>query len=233
MTEEERAAFQERMMAMRTSMDNLTKDSEAALSKILDAKQKTRLLQIQLQQQGLNAFRGPELTTKLNISEEVQAQITEVLDGQNEARRASFGKMREIFAEIVPDNGNGRPDRQAIQDAMAKPEVQAKMAEQRKTMDADNATLETKTKAGVFRLLSKKQKASYEKMVGAPFDLSKLQGPGGFGRPGGPGGPRGGAPGAGAAPANTTAAPAAGNPAAAPAKKSLRDRRGSSTPSDN
>ena len=43
------------------------------------------------------------------------------------------------------------------------------------------------TTAKILRVLDKKQRGRFEKLLGEPFDPSKLSGPGGFGGPGQPG----------------------------------------------
>ena len=227
MTEEERAAMQERMATMRAAMTGLQKDTEAMIAKVLDAKQRTRLAQIHLQSQRLNAFTTPELAQKLNLNEDTVAQIREILDGQNEARRSQFAKMGEVFAQFAGGNV-GRPGREEMQALRENPEFQKKMDETRKESDAANKTFEEKAKLQVGRLLSKKQKDTYAKLTGAPFDLAKLNN----GRGGPNRGPNGNANANGPTPAAGSAPNAGQSPAASPdqpARKSLRDRRSGST----
>ena len=225
MTDEQREAFQVQMTAMRTATDKLTKDGEAQLNKILDSKQRTRLAQIALQRQGLNAFRTPELIAKLNINEDTQTQINAVLDDQGQARRAQFTKMRDAMAKLVGGNGanGGQADRQAMRDAMQLPENQAKMTEQRKSMDEETKAMETRAKAQIARLLTKRQRDAYAKLYGAPFDLTTLNNRGGRGGPGGNAPATAGVE----TPGASTPKPAA----TAPARDSLRSRRGNSSDS--
>ena len=230
MTDEQRAQMQE----MFAAMQKLDKDTETAVLRVLDPKQRTRVSQIKLQGQGLNAFRTPELINALKIPEIRAQEISDILDGQNQARRDAFGQMREVFAQFAGNNGNngGRPNRQQMQDLMANPEFQAKRDAVQKKIDAATATLEETTKAQIARLLTKKQRDQYDKMLGEPFDIAKLN----QGRRG-PGGPNGGNNPNPPADANADAAakPAAPSAPAAPAatgtqpaRKSLRDRRSAS-----
>lgn len=82
------------------------------------------------------------------------------------------------------------------------PEFKA-MQERMQKMTEDDAALEKKAITAIGRLLTPKQKALFNKMLGEPYDLTKLvdnqRGPGGRG---GPGGAPGGAPGG-----RTTTAP--------------------------
>ena len=216
MTEEERAAMQERMAVMQARTQALDQETEAAIAKILDAKQRARLAQIHLQRQGIQAFATPELAKKLNIGEEKFAEIQQTLAEMGEARRGVFGKMGETMAKFAGNPNGGRPDRAQMQALFQDPKFQAEMAKTRKQMDTATTSLETQTKAKIGRSLTKKQRDAYTKMLGEPFDLTKLTR-----GTGGPGGNATGTPKAAPAPVPVPAP----NPAA-PARKSLRERRG-------
>jgi hypothetical protein len=145
----------------------------------------------------------------------------------------------------------GRPDPEAMKKAMEDPQVQAQM-EQMRTQDQK---LENQYSVSIAKALTPRQRALYKKMLGPPFDRSKMG-------TGGPwGGPRGNGPGnpatakAGATNAKTattttkantedeadeaapaakpaTPAPAKTKATTAPRKKSLRELRGSSDSND-
>lgn len=233
MTDEQRAQRQEFFAAMQ----QLDKDTDTAVLKVLDAKQRTRVSQIKLQSQGLNAFRTPELIAALKIPEVRAQEIAEILDVQNQARREQFGQMREVFAQFAANNNGQPPSREQMQALRDNPEFQAKMDATRKKIDEATASLEDKTKAAIARLLTKKQRDQYDKMLGEPFDLASLN----TGR-GGPGGRNNGNnnnaanggnanPTTPAAGTTTPATPPTGTGAGTatqPARKSLRERRGGS-----
>ncbi|MGO9469075.1 MAG: hypothetical protein ACLQVF_33530 [Isosphaeraceae bacterium] len=91
-------------------------------------------------------------------------------------------------------NGNGgngnrgnnrRPDPEAIRKFMEQPEVKAKMEEFR----GEQEKLESQFAVAVNKVLSPRQRTNYKKMLGPPFDRSKMGGGpfGGFGGRGGPG----------------------------------------------
>ncbi len=156
-------------------------------------------------------------------------------------------------------NGNGRGGR-GNRPQLTREEIQAKMEtpEIKAQLDAARGQMESvrrNAKNAIARVLTKKQRSTFDKMLGAPFDLEKAglawnsRGPGGRGGPGG-GGPGGGGPGGGRGNANnggpgggrgnaigggttpaakTAAAPAASDSSASgsttPKKKSLSDRR--------
>jgi len=82
-------------------------------------------------------------------------------------------------------NGNGRGGRanfrdpafrEAMQKFMESPETKAKMEQIR----VQDEKIQNQLTAAVNRVLSKRQAAAYKKMLGAPFDMSKM-----FGGPGG------------------------------------------------
>jgi hypothetical protein len=69
-----------------------------------------------------------------------------------------------------------------MQNFMEKPETKAQLEK----MKAQNDKLQNQLVASVYRVLTKRQGAAYKKMLGAPFDASKLTGgPGQGGRNGG------------------------------------------------
>jgi hypothetical protein len=234
MTEEQRTAMQEFFTTMRT----LQADIDAALLKVLDKKQQTRLSQVHLQSMGVNAFRNQQVIERFNINEDQVATIREIMNGANQAQRDARAPMRDVMAKFIgndPNNNNGRPSRQQMQELQNNPEYVAARDKVQKVVDAKTKSLDEVTLAKIVNtVLDRPQSKAYKAALGPVFDVSKLntgRGPGGFGGPGGPGGPP---PGGNTPPATDPAAtkaapPDAANPAA-PARKSLRDRRGGGTP---
>ena len=163
------------------------------------------------------------------------------------------------------ENGNGRnggrgnrgrPDPEAMKKAMEDPQVQAQMEQ----MNTQDQKLENQFSLAIAKVLTPRQRALYKKMLGAPFDRSKMGtgGPWGGRRGNGPGGnpatAKAGATASKTATAttntsadddadesSTTAKPATTTPAPAkakattttPRKKSLRELRGSSSDSND
>jgi hypothetical protein len=205
--QEQRAIQREQRAVLQEQMNQLQRVAEQALVKIIGTGAYGRIKQIQLQLQGPGALLSDEMKEKLNLSDEQVEQLQELINGRNRARfeegRARMDLMRAAFpapanADANADAGNnggrgGRGGRgginfrdPAIQDAMKaymeKPEVKAKMAE----FQGQQEKVDAQLMAAVHRTLGKRQDASYKKLLGAPFDLSKLRGgPGrGFGRNG-------------------------------------------------
>jgi len=197
--EARKAAFAE----MQEKMTNLRVQTDAALIKILTKPQRSRLTQIALRREGLlSAITRPDIQQKLNMSEEQIAEVATTLDQANQDRRQQqreSGKAtQELFASLRPQaqgenedgaaggggqgGGGGQPgtgkgggrrgnfNREEFQALMEKPEVKAqfaKMAEQSKAF-------EDQTMARVGKILSKKQKGTWNAMIGKDFDVEQL-----------------------------------------------------------
>jgi hypothetical protein len=230
MTEEQRTSMQ----AFFTSMRTLQTDVDAALLKVLDKKQQTRLSQVHLQSLGVNAFRNPQIIERFNINEGQVATIREIMNGTNQAQREARAPMRDVMTKFIGNDGNnnGRPSREQMQELQNNPEYVAARDKVQKTVDAKTKSLDDLTMTRIINtVLDRAQSKAFKAGLGQPFDISKLntgRGPGGRGGPGGPPG-GGNTPPATEAAATKTAPPDAANPAA-PARKSLRDRRGGGTP---
>jgi len=252
---------QEQIQVFRASTQEITQNAESALGKILDKAQVTRIKQIQLQLAGPNALLREDMIEKLNMTDEQLEQIREL---RNEQRQLS-GEVRKsqgaFFRKMMPpppadngqnaanaQNGNQRRggrggfDPEAMKKAMEDPENQKQMEQFR----TEQSKIDEQFSAAVYnKVLYPRQRTTYKKMLGAPFDRTKMGGggPGGWFMPGGRGGnaaaaKKGASPGNAttsakvdssdgdaAESASTTKAPTT---TAKPKRKSLRDLRGSS-----
>jgi hypothetical protein len=191
----------ERQM-MTIAMAQLATEVDTKMLKLLSVAQKARLKQIQLQQEGTRAFTAPdqEVVAKLGLTEEQLAEINSI---NREIQGTQRQAMQELFASFAPADNNGggggggrgnRPNMQNLDDV-----TRAKFDTAMQSLQTQNTTT---TMIAIGKVLSKGQKSTYEKMIGAPFDVSKLRGP----RPGAPGAP--------AAPATATATATTTTPAA-------------------
>jgi hypothetical protein len=113
MSQEERA---KKMAEIRTKGQELAKQTEAKVAKILDEKQVKRLKQLQIQQEGAAAFGRAEILTKLEVTDEQKADIKKLQDAARtqgrpafnpdattEERQAAMTKMRESRAKLLKD----------------------------------------------------------------------------------------------------------------------------------
>ena len=83
---------------MREAMQQLQHESERDLGRVLDKNQVKRLKEIQLQVEGPFAVLRPEVAEKLELGEEQVAQIQEIQNESNQARRQVMAAGRQIFA---------------------------------------------------------------------------------------------------------------------------------------
>ena len=213
--------------AMRQTLDEFQAKVEAALLKPLDAKQKTRIKQIALQAEGARAFDNPDVVEKLGMTED---QVGSVQAINNDSQQSGRQLRSQLFNNNNHGNGNngnggGRPDPATFQT----PEFQAKI----KGVQEGQKKLDDQAMAAVGNILTKAQRAKFQGMVGAKFDLAQLrQNMMNRFRPGGTP-----APAPTIATATATASTATPTPAVTPApatatatkpaaRKSLRESRG-------
>jgi hypothetical protein len=169
----------ERQM-MTLAMTALAEKVDATMIKLLDAKQKVRLKQIQLQLEGPRAFTDPnqEVAAKLDLSEE---QITEIRAATGQLRQGQRQAMMELAASFAPaddnaNNGNGNGGRGG---RGGMPNLNNLDPATRARFDQQNQQLQTQNNAAsmtaIGQLLTATQKKTYSKMVGDMFDLAKLR----------------------------------------------------------
>gem|GEM_PF-1879864 len=132
--------FRANMEAMRENMEALQQETNNAIAKILTPKQRLRLNQISLQQQGPLAVARPEIAEKLNMSpeqlEQVQAIIQESRQSQMELFRSNFGgRGRGNRGRNGGDDGEGGGGG-GRQQTKQQPKAQAK--QQPKAQDDDD-----------------------------------------------------------------------------------------------
>jgi Spy/CpxP family protein refolding chaperone len=201
--------------AMMTTMNALRREHDAAVSKVLDKRQRERLAQLELQREGVIAVTRKDLATKLKLT-----------SSQNKKVKAIVDEMRQSQAQSMPGppgGGGGPPGGGGGFPGGPPPggggnrgggggggiggggpppggppnfdseEFRAQFAKMREAQDKIRTTATEK----IDEVLTKDQKASFDKMLGKPFDFSTI-------RPGpGPGGPPDGAP-----PSDDTRSPA-------------------------
>ncbi len=146
----------------------------AAFQATMKPEQRERLDQIQLQAQGPLAFArpefepmefvGPPVAERLKLSEDQARKVRAIVEtGDKEiAKAASF--------PIVMDTKE-KPTAESIRKLVEGPEFRAAKEKTRHTARAAwDAVIHR-----IEEVLSDEQRANYRKMLGAPFDLSKLQ----------------------------------------------------------
>ncbi len=232
LTPEQQANFQ----AMGEAMSTFQKQYEASIMKILDPKQRKRLMEIVYQMDGPRVMTRPDFVSKLNLQEDQQEHVQSVLQELQGAQRQLMTASRNNGPQFL--DANGRPDRQKMREYMQSKEGQAQREKDQKARaKLNDLALTTMTK-----ILSNSQRNTFKKMIGAKFDVRSIT----FNRRGGPGGqnqpnangtrtqPGGNRTAAGAddddpdedKPATKAATPAPAAKATKNARKSLRSARG-------
>lgn len=156
---------QKRMEELRKQLEERTKKAEEAAKAILTAEQNTRLSQLRLQRDGINAITRPEVATALMLADAQKEAIAEIL----EASRAGRGERGAGFGRNA--------SQEERQKAMAEAEERRK-----------------KTRADLEAVLTDSQKAEWAKMQGEKFTFPErpARGAGGRGQGRGQGGGQGG-----------------------------------------
>jgi len=156
-------------------------DDEADLAKILNATQRQRLLQIQLQSEGPTAFAKPDLQKKLNMTDSQKDDVATIMSDSMQAYREAGKAQRDLFGGLGggrQNRGQSKEDRQKAQEEfkakMDDPQFKAQLESARAESQAQNEVIRNQTLQQISGVLSKKQKLAYNKMLGTPFDPAKL-----------------------------------------------------------
>jgi len=171
MSDEERRKFRDEMQA---KVAESTKKAEESLKKMLTPEQNTRLNELRLQREGVQALGRAEVATALKLT-----------DAQNEA-------IAEILEAARPQRGGpggGGPGGGGFGRNLSE--------EERTKMREEMEARRKKTQEDVELVLTEEQKTVWTKMQGAKFEFPERPsfgggGFGGFGRGGAGGGPGGG-----------------------------------------
>jgi hypothetical protein len=130
----------------------LRHENERAAASILKPEQKERVNQILLRVEGPLAVARPEVADKLNLTpiqtQQVQATILQLMRAQRETLLAT--RVASANSGGIPDPGQGAQAR------------------------AGMARLREAAGQQIGRILNGKQKAAFNKMLGEPFDLAKI-----------------------------------------------------------
>ncbi len=156
--DEEVAEMQQRRQAMIMTREALKNEHEDNAFQVLTPQQKTRLNQIQLQSDGFSAFSRPDLQERLNMS---PGQIEAVEDMVKEGRAWMWNNA--VVSVPLPRAGESAEQRTANYEREVE-KTRATVVKQR----------------GLFlqqagKVLSKKQLATYRRLLGEPFDFMKLR----------------------------------------------------------
>jgi hypothetical protein len=132
----------------------------ARADKVLDARQRARLQQIVFQGDGLSALSRPEVVRALQLDDEQLEQIHEILANLvGESRQ-----LREALKAEVP----------ALEPVGPEQEAERKEQEKARLRSGSNE-LNKRVLNQVKSVLSRRQRETFARMEGEPFDFSKLR----------------------------------------------------------
>jgi hypothetical protein len=123
----------------------IRQETDKGLGEILDAKQKERLDQISLQVEGPLAVARPEIAAKLRLNENQQNTVQEIM----------MQMRQELFVAM----------RQGAATGQVNPAQMREMATQ----------LRKEAVNEVSKVIDAKQRAAFNKLLGAKFDTTKLE----------------------------------------------------------
>ncbi len=129
----------------------LRQEIDREVAQILDAKQNERLNQIALQAEGPLAVARPEIASKLNINQTQKEYIQQIMLELQQGQRQMMMMIRQNAMQ-------GQVD----------PDQFAQMREM-------TANLRQEAVQQIGKILDKKQKTNFNKMLGEPFDITKLE----------------------------------------------------------
>ena len=171
----------EALQAMREAVTAMRQKSDQAIGGVLTAAQRSRLQEISLQQQGPMAVATNLAVQKaLNLSPDQVTRLQMIKDESDQVRRQSFQGRGEMVRQLRESG----LDREAIRAKMRSPEVKSQMEQMRKQAEA----LRQQTLQRISRVLTKKQKQAFNKLLGEPFEPQPRNNPGGHDGAGGNGG---------------------------------------------
>jgi hypothetical protein len=156
---EGQAAFDQ---AVGDELFSLTSPAELPLMKVLDARQRTRLEQIQLRADGPNAFKRAEVHARLNLSPE---QVQLILEIESKWRSAFFD-LGTVPAEVgeIPPRLTAEQKKTVLGKKSVKEEIE-------KSRDAVRGARRDAMSL-IAEILTKRQRAIYTKMIGEPFQFA-------------------------------------------------------------
>jgi hypothetical protein len=158
-----RQLMQREMMAAREGIRNRY---ETAIIEVLQPGQRTRLDQVQLQVEGPIAFLRPEVLDGVNLDPDQIEAIQEIAARGRDQMMATSA----VPLGVQPGDGPFTPERYRALSESKRFKAEAERS-RTATLKARDATMQA-----IAKVLSSEQRASYQKMLGEPFDLAKLRG---------------------------------------------------------
>jgi Spy/CpxP family protein refolding chaperone len=149
--------------AMNADLAVVERQTDRQINAVLDTQQRARLTQIVLRVKGPSAFLTPELIDALNLGPDQVEMIREILDGMKVAQEQYKESQKRAF-ELV--KGSGDFDLEKIRKEQQKGQTRAYAYK-----------LSKQVMPQIGRVLTRRQREKYNRMIGESFDLAKLTGP--------------------------------------------------------
>jgi hypothetical protein len=149
----------------------------AALNRILQPSQRTRLEQIALQVEGPLALARPEVASRINLTPEQAEQIQGIVAQMSAFRDQLMQEQLTQYENNAAVAGHAPGAGAKARTAKAKPGVS--YAKELETLldriDQNSTALQKNAIGEISRVLSRRQKTAFNKLLGAPFDTSALE----------------------------------------------------------
>jgi hypothetical protein len=158
------AKEQERLAreAMDGVLSEVMQGIDEQINAVLDSRQRNRLTQIVLRVQGPSAFRTPELIDALGLGPDQVEAIGEVLDGVK-GEQDQYKERQKRSSELAKASGDF--------------ELEKVRKDQEKARTRAYAfKLSKQVMPEIGRILTRRQRDQYNRMLGESFDLAKLTG---------------------------------------------------------
>ena len=164
--------------ALMAMIADLRSENEQALKRVLNKRQRERLAQVSLQLEGPLAVTRPEIARELNF-DELQEQQVEALKHEYDALREQvFTRLEARYRQTAGARG-ARPAVEAGKRPIAAGApggTTARVQDQDvERVRRELADLRTRFVREVGKVLTRRQKATFDRMLGEPFDLAKVQ----------------------------------------------------------
>jgi hypothetical protein len=153
--------------ALTEAIASMRSEQEAAIARILGARQRTRLEQISLQVEGPLCVARPEIAERINLSPEQLEMIREIVAQMRAAQDEQWAaRLREINAPAVDRPKASGPRKQVAPRPAPDP---VELAHQEQVQIEDEGVRQ------IARVLSRRQRSALNRLMGNPFDLTRLQ----------------------------------------------------------
>jgi hypothetical protein len=193
---------------MMSKLSEMLKENENGFSRILNPAQRKRLNQVSLQMEGIAALSKPEVAEVMNLTPDQEEAISLVITRSRLNQMTTWIEQGQAMASLrnrrrptgtdTPENAPSeantaktRPtttrDESGTDGKITGPATEKERAEREKvfrkqfeTMREKADSIQDQTVRDLTKILPRRQRSTFEKLLGPPFDPSKINT---FGRP--------------------------------------------------